>query len=125
ASRRARSSRAPSPTTPRCGRADRAAAPAPAAARRRHAVHRCRRNEPGFASRLPAAAEHRLETSGQRARAEWLGEKVVGTKLEDAHLVVLVALRGQHDHRNVRCGGARAQARQYTATIDAGATDVD
>src|SRR5882762_6246517 len=106
ASRRAQSCRAPSPTIRRCGHADRAAAPAP----RESAPHRARRTCPRrtLERKSAAAAQYGFETRRKRARTEWLGEKVVGAKLEDADFVVLVALRGQHDHGNV--GGSRARA---------------
>src|SRR5881409_2756126 len=103
--------RAPSPTIRRCGRAHRAAAPAPRASAPLRAGRTCPRRT--LERKSAAAAEHGFETRGERARAEWLGEKVVGAELEDAYFVVFIALRSQHDDGDVRGGRARAQVRQH------------
>ena len=44
-------------------------------------------------------AEDRLHTDGKLSEAERLGQVVVGTDREPGHLVRLLGLRGQHQHR--------------------------
>jgi hypothetical protein len=49
-----------------------------------------------------AAAEHRADAGEQFARAEGLGEVVVGTEFETHHSVGLLAPPGEHDDRDRR-----------------------
>ena len=46
------------------------------------------------------AAQHRLDAGHQLARAEGLGNVVVGAQLEPDHAVGLLVARGQHDDRH-------------------------
>src|SRR5919198_3416741 len=48
------------------------------------------------------AAQHRPDAGDQLARAEWLGDVVVGSQLQPDHLVDLVAAGGQDDDRQRR-----------------------
>ena len=79
------------------------------------------------ACRIEAAApaEHGVEPGREGAGPERLGEEVVRAELEDPHLVVLVALRGQHDHRDVRGGRPRAQVRQHAVAVEPGQVEVE
>ena len=61
------------------------------------------------ARRGPGAAQHRLHPQHQLAGAERLGDVVVGADLQAQDPVVLVAARGQHDHR-AASAAARAGA---------------
>src|SRR3989442_190321 len=102
---------------PDCDRSGRGAARAPRDSVPLRATRTCPRRT--LERKSAAAAENCFETRGERASAERLGEKVVGAELEDAHFVVFVALRGQHDDGNVRGGRARAQVRQHAKTVQA------
>ena len=73
------------------------------------------------AARRLRAAEHRAHARQQLARVERLGQVVVGAELEADDLVDVVALGGEHDHRQRRqlgrareCGG-RPRARRCRA----------
>jgi hypothetical protein len=52
------------------------------------------------------AAQHRLDADEELHDPERLGDVVVGAGPEAAHLVDLLAARGEHDHRDVAAGGA-------------------
>src|SRR6266516_2807688 len=66
---------------------------------------------------LAPPAQHRLQPCRQRPGPERLRQKVVRAQLEDPHLVVLVALRGEHDDRDV---GGRAPRRRCSRRARAG-----
>src|SRR5919197_1588578 len=60
------------------------------------------------------AAQHRPDAGDQLARAEWLGDVVVGSQLQPDHLVDLVAAGGQDDD-----GQGRVALLQLAADLEA------
>ena len=70
--------------------------------------------------RRPGPAQHRLQARDELARAERLGHVVVGAGLERAHLLVLLADRGEHDDRHL--ASTRAAARQTSMPSPSGST---
>src|SRR4029077_11936746 len=121
--RRARSSRAPSPTIPDSGPSARGAAPGSRGCAPRPAPRTCPRRTLGWKS--ATSAEDGFEPRGERAGAERLSEKIVRAELEDAHFVVFVALRRQHDDGNVRGRGTRPQVRQHAIAVETGQIQVE
>src|SRR5256885_12995431 len=69
---------------------------------------------------LAPPAQHRLQPCRQRPGPERLRQKVVRAQLEYPHLVVLVALRGEHDDRDIGGRGARAPMGQHAVAIEPG-----
>ena len=65
--------------------------------------------------RRPHPAKHGADAGDQLARAERLGDIIVGAGLEAADAVALLAARGQHDDRHV---GRRRAAAQAAADFD-------
>ena len=65
----------------------------------------------------PARRSTEPDAQHQLARAERLGDVVVGAQLETDHAVLLRAERGQHDDREVAAG---TDAAEHLETIDAG-----
>jgi hypothetical protein len=53
------------------------------------------------AALLLEAAQHRANTAGEFARAERLGDVVVGAQVKPLDAVVLVGAHREHDHRRV------------------------
>src|SRR5439155_20115712 len=74
---------------------------------------------------VPAAAEHRLEPRRKGARAERLGEKVVGAELKHADFVVLVALRREDDDGDPRGRRPGAQMGEHAVPVEAGEVQVE
>ena len=69
----------------------------------------------GAAGLHPGAAQQRPDAREQRARAEGLGEVVVGAEAERAHQVLLLAAHRQHHDRHARARAdrlAHLEARQ-------------
>ena len=56
-----------------------------------------------------SAAQHRADARQQLARAEGLGEVVIGAELESHHPVGFLAHAGEDDHRDLRLGAQLAQ----------------
>ena len=68
-------------------------------------------------------AQDRLHAQHQFARAEGLGEIVVGADLEPADAVVLLAEGGQHHDRQI--GSAPAEPPAHLEAVDAGEHEVE
>ena len=71
------------------------------------------------------ARQLRLHAGAQFARAEGLGDVIVGAALQREHQVLLLAARGQHDDRQRARGAGDAQAAQQFDAGLAGQAPVD
>src|SRR5690349_22103137 len=66
----------------------------------------------------PPATEDRFESGGQRSSPERLGDEVIGAELEDADLIVFVALGGQHHHWNFPSGKSEEHTSELQSRRD-------
>ena len=90
-------------------------ADAPCRASSRRSAGAARSSGCRFAGQAARAAQDRLDARQQLARAERLGQVVVGAHLQADDAVGLLAARGEHDHRDL---GLRAQvAAQRQAVV--------
>ena len=72
-----------------------------------------------------APAQHRLDARVQLARAERLGQVVVGAGFQAGELVALVGARGQHDDRHVLRAPVGAQPARELDAAHAGQHPVE
>ncbi len=72
-------------------------------------IHECLGGRMAVAGADAAAPQHRTYACGELAKAEWLGDVVVGPDVEAGHAIALAGARRQHDDRHARRACACAQ----------------
>src|SRR5690348_3770219 len=73
----------------------------------------------------PPATEDRFESGGQRSSPERLGDEVIGAELEDADLIVFVALGRQHHDWNFPSGRPGTQLGQDAVAVESGQVEIE